>query len=158
MNEQHMYDILRKLLDKTNVELISENIVIQGDDGRYELFGEYVISRVDGKYLVSSHKSYLEKYFFTLKNAVIWITLYKLNKLASAKRVSDLDSSLEGANFSVELNDKLSKRAKNLETKSLYIAKLVESKTKRMAIRKELDTFEQQVKAWQYQKFEQLVS
>lgn len=153
-----MYDILRKILTKTNVELISENIVIETDNGDYEIFGDYVITSSGNKYKVSSHKTHLEMYFYTLKNAVIWITLYKLNKIADAKRVGDLDSALEGANFSIELNDKLNKRATDLNLKSIYVAKIVESKAKRTSIRKELESFEQQVKAWQYQKFNQLVS
>lgn len=157
MNERHMYDILKKMLDKTDINHLSEKIIFNLENG-YELFGKYTITKMNGKYVVNNYLTHLDQSFYTLKNAVIWVTLYANNMLADAKRVISLDSALEGANFEIELNSTLSKKSKNLEAKSIYVAKMLESKSKKNIINHELSMFEKKVKKWQYQQFSQLTT
>lgn len=152
-----MFDILKKMLDKTDINQLSEKIVLNLENG-YELFGRYTITKVDRKYVVNNYNTYLDEQFYSLKNAVIWVTLYANNNIADAKRVMSLDSALEGANFEIDLNDSLLKKSKNLETKSIYVAKIVENKAKKTIIKKELDQFEKMVKKWQYNQFSKLTA
>ncbi len=157
MND-NAFEILSKLLSKDAIKALSENIIIQNSQNDYELFGEYNIIKNGVKFQITSNKSHLFKEFYNLKNAVIWTTLYKLNKISDSRRVSDLDAILEGTNFDIELLTKLLDKAKSNEERSTYMSKLVEGKSKRTLIKKELSEFEQRVKDWQNQKFNQLVS
>lgn len=157
MNETHMFDILRKMLDKTNVKDISNKLVVTTENG-YELFGKYIIQQIGKQYVITSHFSYLNEVFFSLKNAVIWVTLYDQSRISDAKRVMDLDIALEGANFEIKLHEDMNKKAKTLESKIVHLAKLTENRHKKTMIGYELAGYEKKVKKWQYKQFSDLTS
>jgi hypothetical protein len=157
MSEQNMFDILKKMLDKTNITELSEKLVLTTESG-YELFGKYVITHVNNQYIVSAHKRHLSQSFYTLKNAVIWTTLYANNKISDSKRILDLDVALEGANFEIKLHDTLAKKAKSLEAKSIHATKVVENKHRKYLINRELAEYEERVKKWQYTQFSKITA
>lgn len=157
MSEPHMFDILKKMLDKTNIKELSEKLVLTTDNG-YELFGKYVITHVDNQYLVSAHMVDLSQPFYTLKNAVIWTTLFANNKIADAKRIIELDIALEGANFEIKLHDVLFKKSKLQENKSMHTTKIVENKHRKAMINRELSEYEGKVKKWQYSQFSKIIA
>lgn len=152
-----MFDIVKKMLDKTDINQLAKKIVLNLENG-YELFGKYTIRQVNRTYVVNTYNTDLNEHFYSLKNAVIWVTLYDNNQIADAKRMISLDSALEGAIFEIELNEALSKKSKNLESKSIHIAKILESKMKKNNVKREIDQFEKKVKRWQYQQFSQLTA
>lgn len=157
MHEQHMFEILKRMLDKTNVSQLSEKLVVTTETG-YELFGKYVITRIDNRYIVSANKVHLNQPFYTLKNAVIWTTLYANNKITDAKRIVDLDVALEGANFEIKLHDSLAKKSKTLTDKSVHTTKIVENKHRKSMINRELSEYEEKVKKWQYTQFSKITA
>lgn len=154
-NEIYMFDILKKILSDQAVNDIKSILVIDSPEG-YELFGKYLIRKITTGYVVEKYRTDLREHFYNLKNAVIWTTLYHRNLLAKAKRISSLDSSLEGTLSEIKIQSELSKKAKDLTFKSLYVAKLIEAKSKKIAILEEIRSYELSVKNWQYSMYKQL--
>lgn len=150
-----MFDILKKILSDQKINDIKSVLVIDSPEG-YELFGEYLIRKIATGYVVEKYQTDLQEHFYNLKNAVIWTTLYHRNMIAKSKRISALDSSLEGALTEIKIQTELSKKTKDLTLKSLYVAKLIEAKSKKTAILAEISGYEKSVKNWQYTKYEQL--
>ena len=157
MTEQKMFDTFKKILSKSNIDKLEEKLILPIDNG-YLLFGEYLIFKKDGLYWLTKYKTDVEHTFFLLRNAVIWASLYKNNKIVDANRVLDLDKELQGTNFDIELQQNLSKKTKNLDNYAIYITKIVESKHRRDQIKKELESYEQSVKKWQFSQFAAITS
>jgi hypothetical protein len=157
MNDRHMFDILKKIFNDKAITSIQNVLVFDSPDG-YELFGEYIIRKHSNGYSVEKFNTDLNKQFYNLKNAVIWTTLYKRNLISDAKRIMTLDASLESALTEIKIYLNLSAKAKNIESKSIYIAKLVEAKHKKTSIFEEIQELETSVKNWQYSKYKQLVA
>ena len=155
MNESHMFDILKKILSDQAINDIKSVLVIDSPDG-YELFGEYLIRKITTGYVVEKQRTDLREHFYNLKNAVIWTTLYHRNLLAKAKRIAALDSSLEGTLSEIKIQSELSKKTKDLTSKSVYVAKLIEAKSKKNVILEEIQGYEMSVKNWQYSMYKQL--
>lgn len=157
MNETQMFYILKKILTEQSMNSIKNVLVIDSPDG-YELFGEFSIRKDSSGYNVEKFNTDVYKHFYNLKNAVIWTTLYKRNMIPAAKRVSELDSSLESITTEIKTYTNLSSKAKDLEYKSVYVAKLVQARCKKALILKEIEDFETSVKHWQYSKYKQITA
>jgi hypothetical protein len=121
--------------------------------GGYELFGEFQIKKKDNQYIVTKTRTDLEETFYNLKNAIVWVTMYKRNKLTEADRVKNLDILLEGAEVSQELHKKLYDKTKDLDTKTIYFVKLQEAVMKKTSILEELDKYILNTKTWQNKQF-----
>ena len=156
MREQKMFGILKKILSKNEIDSLSELLIITTDNG-YELFGEYLITPVKTKFVVSRHTVHLKKEFFSLKNAIVWATLDKRNLIASANRVINLDVLLEGAAASMDLHRVLSDKSTNLDSKSIHITKMREAQLKHQHLQDEISTFVNETRRWQNQKFKQAI-
>ncbi len=155
MNESNMFSILKKLLSKDEINKLEETLIIEDENG-YVLYGEYAIVKHDIGFKVTKFNTHLEETFYTLRNAVIWTSLDKCNKILEAKDVSNLDKMLEGTLASADLHKKLSMKTKNLENKSLYYAKLQEDRVKKRYLLAKLDQYAETVKAWQYKRYKQV--
>ena len=152
-----MFESFVKILDSAYKNSVHKKIIIKTDFG-YELFSEYYITKQENGYKIFKAGTDVEHTFSFLKNAVIWASFYKTDKILDADRVLLLDQLLNGINFSIELNVSLSKKTKDLEKYSIYVTKIVEDKTRRDQIKKELNSYEQMVKKWQYSQFNAITS
>jgi hypothetical protein len=152
MNEKKMFNILSKMLEKVELDKIAEKLVIQ-EDNTYILFNEFYIQKVNGIYRVFTQKTSLSETFNNLRNAVIWTSFYKRNKIADSRRVKELDSLLEGTMFNIERHQKLYKTTKDLNQKSIYFDKLTDDKARRNSINTELNSLAIEVKKWQESMF-----
>ena len=141
MNEKTMFSIVSKIFNKKEIENLAQKLVIQNKDNSYTLFDEYNIERIDNRYRVTSIYTYLDQTFNNLRIAVIWTTLYKRNLISDANRIIELDRTLEGANFNIELHEKLFKKSKNLDNKSLFFNKLTHDKLKKKEIEHEIENY-----------------
>jgi hypothetical protein len=65
-------------------------------------------------------------------------------------QVLNLDKMLEGSEANFALHKHLSTSTKNIDNKSLYFTKLQEDKIKKKWIMKQLDSYAQEVKRWQF--------
>lgn len=151
-----MFNMLKDIFSKEQIKIIESSIIINTDNG-YELYGEYFINRIDGYYVVSKYSTHLSIKFNKLKNAVIWTTMYKTNKIVEAKRIHDLDGLLVGTLTSMEIHLNQYKKATELETKMIAYAKLEEDRMKKQNIMHELEGYSVNAKIWQEKQFSQFV-
>jgi hypothetical protein len=157
MSETHMFDILRGMFNEKYLNNLRSIAVFDTEDG-YELFGEYNIHRRGNRYVVTKQRTDLERTFFNLRNAVLWVTLYKRDKVSDARRLADLDSILEGSLFNIQSNLAMLKKARNDDEVGIYAAKLSDNKAKVKVVNDQLSVFERDVRSWQYAKYKTLTS
>lgn len=156
MNENRKFKILKKIFNKDEFDALEESLIITTDDG-YSLFGEYLIKAVGNRFLVSKYNTDLTKYFYKLKNAVVWVCMYKQDKVAHANRVAELDMLLEGANTSIELHESLWDKSNDISAKVVYTNKLQEAKMKRKLIIDELASYVSETNRWQDRRFKEAI-
>lgn len=153
MNEKQMFKILTKLLDRVELESLSNHIVIDDGKDKYQLYNQYSIEKSKGKYTMSKFHTHTTETFSMLRNAVIYTALDKQNRIMDAKRIVELDRLLEDASICIELYGKLSARAKDIDQKTIYLAKLNEDTLKKARIEEELAGFAVKNNRWQEENF-----
>lgn len=156
MNENSKFKMLKKLLSKNEIAALEESLIITLNDG-YELFGEYTIRKEDNVFVVNKYSTDLQKHFYSLKNAVVWICMYKRDNVATANRVAELDVLLESAIACVELHETLWNKSKDITAKVVYDAKIQESKMKKTIILTELSSYVNDTNRWQEKRFKEAV-
>lgn len=147
-----MFNIVKRIFNENEIKTLTELIVYNTKQG-YELFGEYSITKKADSYIVSKHTSDLSETFYNLKNAVVWATMHKRDKVIDANRVKYLDSILESTLVSMNIHSKLCEKTKDLDTKLIYSAKLQEDKIKQKTVIRELETYVLNTKNWQDKQF-----
>jgi len=147
-----MFKILKRLVDKSEVEYLSENIVFD-NNGVYELYNQYTIKKTEHGYVVNKKNIHLDQLFFSIRNAVIWISLDKRNKTVEAKDVLSLDNKLASAVYSIKHYAELTKRAVDLDKKSLYVCKYNEGNVKKRHTMEKLNEYAIETKRWQERRF-----
>jgi hypothetical protein len=134
----------------SNLENVS---IFQDDDGSYEFFNRYVIAKENEGYLVILKYNSETKKFGSLKNAVSWCIFDIRNKFARAQRVEYLDRIISAIDVNILVHKNLVKKAKDLDTKLIYLAKLSEDQLKRKAYITEMGNYFHESKLLQAQKF-----
>jgi hypothetical protein len=147
-NKKHPFDVIKKMLNDSSINNI-KNVAVFKIGGQYELFGEYTITKIKDRFRVTKDRTNFTETFHNLKNAVVWATLNKRNLINDARRVQNLDASLEGHNFNLEVSTALYKKSKDIEGMCIHLAKLSESKAKVNQITQELEAYVINVKNWQ---------
>lgn len=156
MNEKRMFKILKRILDKNNVDELKKFIIYPDDNG-YIMYDEYLIkSPKSGDYIIEKFNTYTVKRFNSLRNAVMWATLDKSNKIMYAKKVEELDILLSSTDSHIQLQNRLLKSGKTTDAISLAYTKLNEEAIKKNSIVKELDYFVSLSKVLQEQNFDKL--
>ena len=156
MNEEYMFNMLNKLFSEAELNELAKKLVVKNDN-TYCFFEEYNIEKMNNKVVVTKPHTDLVKSFYNVKNAVVWVTLYKRSKLADADRVETLDKTLEGTMFNIELYQALYKKTKNLDSQTMYRVKLEECKVKKKSINEELAVYLKNAKIWQENLFKQAI-
>jgi hypothetical protein len=154
-NEKERFDILKRLLDEKNLNFIRSKTVINLDNG-YELFGEYTIQKTNNRYAVSKYYTALDISFYSLKNAVLWVTMHKRNKMHDTNRIFQLDTLLESNYFLLKNNTALIKKKSDEEARGILVAKISESQAKISQINENLYNYTEEVKKWQFKLFKEL--
>ena len=144
---------LTKTISESDMEKLSELSIMQGPDGSYFLFNRYTIKKHNGYYNVEIDRIAGTKSFNVLKNAVSWCTYDKRNSIYESNRILDLDNKLASVDSEIQVHQKLVKKAKNLEEKLIYLAKLGEEKMERKQITEELQGYVTSSKIWQDKRF-----
>jgi hypothetical protein len=156
MNEEKMFNIMNKLFSMAELNDLARKLVVV-EDNIYTFFEEYQMQKVENKYIVTKFYTDLSKSFYNIKNAVVWITLYKRSKLSDALRVETLDKILEGTAFNMDLYQSLSKKSKDVDTQLMYRVKLEECKVKKKVINDELHVYIKSAKIWQEKLFKEAI-
>jgi hypothetical protein len=149
-NDLTLYDLLKQLFSKDELAGTSGVVVIQDGDG-YVLFNEYHLIQEGNQYKLTKFNTHLDNKFYSLRNAVIWATLDKRQRVTDSLQVLNLDRILEGTTANFALHKHLLDTTKNVENKGLYFTKLQEDKIKKKSILKQLNSYAQEVKKWQFQ-------
>jgi hypothetical protein len=153
MNKKKMAK-LERIINSSDLRTLEELIIFDTEDG-YELFGEYVITKKSNKFVVTNKHTDLFEVFHNRKLAVVWVTMYKRDKLVDANRIRDLDVMLEGSLLSLDIHKKLMDESKDLDKRSLNFIKLQEDRLKKNAIIEELDRYVLNARNWQLARFKQ---
>lgn len=140
---------LEKTVFKMDFDKVSELSIMQGPDGSYFLFNKYTINKIDDYYVVTKDSVAGTKSFNILKNAVAWCTYDKQNIFYEANRILELDNKLASVDSEIQVHQNLAKRAKKLEEKLIYLAKMGEEKMERKQITDELAGYVTSSKIWQ---------
>ena len=131
---------------------ISELFISRDNEGTYNLFGNYVISTVDGQYHLTKEAGTEPLIFYTLKHAVTWCVFDKANKYKEVKRVHELDNDLVSADALIANYNRLMSTCTN-SNKYIYKAKLIEQKLKKRKMLQEISDFTGLSKYMQTKKF-----
>ena len=144
---------LEKSVSQMDLNKLSELSIMQGPDGSYFLFNKYTITKIDGYYNVAIDRVADYKTFNVLKNAVSWCTFDKQNRIPESNRIYDLDNKLASVDSEIQVHQNLVKKAKKLEEKLIYLAKLGEEKMERKQISDELAGYVISSRNWQEKRF-----
>ena len=141
MNEKRMFKILKRILDKDNIGEIKKHIIYPDENG-YIMYDEYIIKTLNsGDFIIEKFNTYTVKKFNSLRNAVMWVTLDKSNKIMYARKVEELDILLASTDSHIQLQQKLLKSRNTTDSMSLAYTKLNEEALKKTTIIRELDNF-----------------
>jgi hypothetical protein len=147
-----MFKILKRILDKDNINELKKYIIYPEDNG-YIMYGEYVISgTINEGYMIENVHTFTVKNFNNLRNAVIWATLDKTNKIMYAKKVEELDIKLASTDNNIRVQTCLSKTSNS----ALAYTKLTDESLKKNGIIGELEYFAKVSKKLQEQQFNKL--
>ena len=140
-------------IPKRDIQALQEITIFQDENGSYNLFNKYVITKVKQDFVVTLEQSFTTETFFQLKNAVAWCTLDTRDKILEADRVIYLDRKLASLEASIALLNNLVRKTKSPDDKLIYLAKLSEDKAQKRKISSELEYFLNESKRWQTQRF-----
>lgn len=153
MFSEKKIDKLASAMLGRDIKSLQDIIVFQDSDGTYNLFNQYIINKENNSFVVSLETSFTTKTFSLLKNAVTWCTLDKRDRVFDANRLVYLDQKLASIETAITIHSNLAKKAKNIDDKLIYLAKLSEEKAQKRMILEEIDGFISESKRWQIQRF-----
>lgn len=146
---------IQKVIPNKDITALKDIIIFQTDDGTYNAYGKYIITRKnDGTYLVSVIGTYTEKNFYKLKNALAWCSLDKRLLIKNAKRLHQLDQMIFGMDTEIQIHNNLIKKTKNEDSALIYLSKLSQNKAKKRSYVHELQFFLNEYQKWQTMMFD----
>lgn len=121
---------------------IKELFIVQEDDGSYNIFGTYLITRRGELYYVSyiDDPYVLPVDFSSLKYAVTYCVFDKNRKDRETRRLCELDRYIGSLNVNIAQHEKMVKKAEAPD-KFIYVAKLNEEKLKKRKFMQELEQY-----------------
>lgn len=141
---------------KELVGKIQDLFIVREYDGSYNLFGKYIIQPNDkGSYIVTFRDNDTVLDFGTLRHAVTWCVFQKNNKYKEIKRIYELDALLGSLDVSIAQHKRLADKARTIESRSIFLAKLDEEKRKKRLILEEINYYAELSKYWQNKKFQE---
>lgn len=153
MTDDQLFNALTRIVSGPELQRLQENTVLQNENGDYELFGQYTVSKEGTGYAITRLNDDTPLIFGSLQNAVTWATLDKQVKVYDSNRVYDLDHKLSSLEIEAEIHFKRYKNSKDGDTKLLYLTKLQEDRIKKKQVAHELQSYVNTIRAWQMKKF-----
>ena len=136
---------------------INDLLIMKEGENHYFLFGSYNVLEDDLGFKITKSTDD-PVYFSDLKSAVAWCVFDKNKKSSYIKRLIELDIELSSLNVSIYQHKKLLKKAREIEDKYIYLAKLEEEKVKFKKLNEELKSYISTSKAWQQKKYSENLS
>lgn len=121
---------------------IKELFIVQEDDGTYNIFGTYLISKKNELYFVSViDDPYIQPIdFSSLRYAVTYCVFDKNQKNKENKRLCELDRYIGALNVHIAQHEKMVKKS-SFPDKLIYVAKLNEEKLRKRKFLQELERY-----------------
>lgn len=138
--------------DELNTE-IQEVVFSRDSQGKYYLFGKFVIVQDRGLYKVYCLADRNKLEFSSLKNATAWCVLRNSGDRVGPARIYNLDLKLSSIDTDIVVQKNKIKKAKNSFAGMISITKLQEDVYKRRTILSELSYYVNQSKRIQNSKF-----
>lgn len=136
-----MFKILKGIINKENIDNVSKHLIYPDKRG-YVMYDEYLVKTLkSGDFIVEKNKTFTVKKFNSLRNAIIWVTFDKSNKIMYSKKIEELDILLGSIDTNIQIQKNLIKDNKNLESIALAHTKITEESTKKNYLLGELDYF-----------------
>ena len=140
---------LSEVIPKGDMKSLQEIAVYQDENGDFCLFNKYTIRKIDGLFTVMVDYVFDTHTFSSLKNAVVWCTLDKRNKILESNTVKTLDQQMTALDSAIVIHSTLAKKAKNDEDKLIYLSKLSQERAKKRKVLAEIDFYIEDSKRWQ---------
>ena len=153
INEIDLEKKFNKVIGEKNIDFIKDILIVQLADNTYSLYGKYIIKRIEKDSFNIEANNEIIANFCNIKNAVTWCMFDKTNRLHQANRVQSLDKSLISINVDMMIHEKMYKKAKDSESKLMYLAKLTEDRYKQKTVINELSAYIKQTITWNYNRF-----
>jgi len=153
LNEKKLFNSLKKLFSYDEIDSLKKYIVYEHDTG-YTMYDEYNIDTTND-IVIEKINTFTVKNFYNLRNAVIWATLDKCNKIEYAREVEELDLKLASTISQIELQQKIQTSTKSLDAWSLSTNKLNEEEYRKQRIYDKLDKYSKVTKNLQERIFKQ---
>lgn len=144
---------LSKFIDTELDTDIQEVLFTKDNQGKYYLFGKYVIVRIDNLYKVYCLDTRNKLDFLSLKNATAWCVLRNSGDYQGASRIHNLDLKLSSIDIDIAVHKNKIKNAKSSFGTLISITKLQEDNYKRRWLVSELSHYINQSKTIQNNKF-----
>lgn len=132
---------------------LQEVLFTKDDQGKYYLFGKYVIVRLNNLYKVYCLDTRNKVDFLSLKNATAWCVLRNSGDNHGASRIHNLDLKLSSIDIDIAVHKNKIKNAKSNFGTLISITKLQEDTYKRRWLVSELSHYINQSKRIQNNKF-----
>jgi hypothetical protein len=116
MTDDQLFNALTKIVSSPEMQRLQENLVLQNENGDYELFGQYLVSKDVAGYAITRLNDDTALIFGSLQNAVTWATLDKQVRVYDSNRVYDLDHKLSSLDVESEIHFKRYKNSKDGDT------------------------------------------
>jgi len=154
MKKRDVLNKLEKFISNDIIGNLQDVVIYQDDDGSYQLFNMYKISKgSDKEFIITINHTYTQKVFYTLKNAVTWCIYDKRNKFYESKRIEELDNKLGGLEVDISIHYRLFNTVKDSNDKLIYLAKLNEDRGKKRRFTIELSRYVEESRNWQQKRF-----
>ena len=138
---------------RNTIQTLQDISVFQDPNGDYQLFNRYTVRKSKDGVEVFGPSIVDVLTFNSLKTAVAWCTNDKRVKVSDAKRILELDRCLCGVDADIQQHQKLAKKAKDIDAKLIYLAKLGEDKLKKRLMTAEMDAYVSESRSWQHRRF-----
>jgi hypothetical protein len=132
---------------------LQEVLFTKDAQGKYYLFGKYVIARLDNLYKVYCLDTRNKVDFLSLKNATAWCVLRNSGDNHGASRIHNLDLKLSSIDIDIAVHKNKIRNAKSNFGTLISITKLQEDTYKRRWLVSELSQYINQSKRIQNNKF-----
>lgn len=144
---------LAKFIEEKLQSDVRDVMVNDHGNGHYELFGNYFIRLLHNKnYRVLSVKDNALYEFTSLKNATSWCTLHNQKMYRQADRVHNLDLRISSIQLDIAVQKNMVRR-KNDENRLTTLIKLQEANYKKKLLTQELNSYINNSKTIQANKF-----
>lgn len=143
-----------RIMSHAQFQTLQEKSIFKNQEGKYHLFNRYFIEKQDeNNVVVTLFNGDTVNSFFNMKSAVCWCIFDRRGIFATANRLVVLDNKISGLEVSIAIHKRMYDKAKDTDTKLIYLAKLNEEKLRKRDMSNELSRYLTDSDNWQRKQF-----